>query len=148
MAKRGYQFERETASLAGENGKRMPRSGGYGTEGFIGMVGDVHFKFPWMNKRVISIECKHGYSDKGQERKSMRIERAWFDKHMKQTKMADFLPAWAMKFKATHENGMSKFVMIPFSTMKEIIKEMDNVYSELQEFRNEQAKHRKETSTR
>jgi len=142
MTKRGYQFERETAALGGEHGKRMPRSGGYGTEGFVGMVGDVQFKFPWLNKRVISIECKHGYSDKGQERKSMRIDRVWFEKHLKQTKMADLLPAWAMKFKGTKENGMSKFIMIPFSTMKEIIKEMENVYSELQEFRNEQKKNK------
>lgn len=146
MTKRGYQFERETAALAGEHGKRIPRSGGYGTEGFVGMVGDVQFKFPWMRKKVISIECKHGYSDAGQQRKSMRIERAWFDKHMNQTKMADFLPAWAMKFKATSENGMSKFVLIPFSTMKEIINEMDNVYSELQELKDEQTKHRKARS--
>lgn len=143
MTKRGYQFERETAALAGEHGKRIPRSGGYGTEGFVGMVGDVHFKFPWMRKKTISIECKHGYSDAGQQRKSMRIERAWFDKHINQTKMADFLPAWAMKFKATSENGISKFILIPFSTMKEIIYEMENVYSELQELKDEQAKHRK-----
>lgn len=142
MTKRGYQFERETAALGGQYGKRIPRSGGYGTEGFVGMVGDVQFKFPWLDKRVISIECKHGYSDKGQERKSMRIDRAWFEKHMKQSKMAGFLPVWAMKFKSTQENGMSKFLMIPFSTMKEIIKEMENVYSELEELRNEQKKHK------
>lgn len=147
MAKRGYAFERETAALGGEYGKRVPRSGGYGTEGYLGMVGDVLFKFPWMNRRVISIECKHGYSDKGQERKSMRIDRAWFDKHMKQAKMAEFLPAWAMKFKATSENGMSKFVLIPFSTMEEIIKQMDNTYLELQELRNEQEKRGKKKSS-
>jgi len=148
MTKRGYQFERETAALAGEHGKRMPRSGGYGTEGFVTMCGDVQFKFPWMSGKVISIECKHGYSDKGQERKSMRIDRAWFEKHMKQSKMGDFLPAWAMKFRSTHENGMSKFVMVPFSTMKEIINEMENVYSELQELRDEQKKRKKATSNR
>ena len=134
MSKRkGYKFEKETEALAGKHGQRVPMSGALGSSiGIPKLCGDVIWEFPWMNKEVITIECKHGYDDKP-DQKTFRIYREWFDKHMKQAKSADLLPIWAMKFKSTSENGMSKFVLIPFSTMQEIIKQMDNTYAELQE---------------
>lgn len=135
--KKGREFEKETSRL-GLYGRRIARSGAYGTtDGYPQMVGDVQYRFPWMDGEVIAIECKHGYSEKGQERKSMRIERAWFDKHEKQTRALDLLPAWAMKFKFTTENGMSKFFIIPFSTARVIMKHMEDVYLELEELRQE-----------
>jgi len=145
MGKRkGYAFEKETEALGGEYGKRLYKSGAVGTiTGHAVLVGDVQWNFPWM-RDIISIECKHGYGTSSKEnQKYMTIHREWFDKHIAQTKAADLLPAWAMKFKFTAENGMSKFVVIPFSTMKEIIRQMENVYLELQELKNEQAKSKK-----
>jgi hypothetical protein len=137
--RKGYPFEKETEALAGKYGKRCYKSGGVGSvTGIAALVGDVIWKFPWLRDRI-TVECKHGYDDKP-DQKTFRIYREWFDKHMKQAKAADLLPIWAMKFKGTSENGMSKFVLIPFSTMGEIIKQMDNVYQELQELKNEQTK--------
>lgn len=140
--RKGYPFEKETEALAGEYGKRCYKSGSIGsTEGISVLVGDVQWKFPWF-RDVISVECKHGYDDKP-DQKTFRIYREWFDKHLKQAKAAGLLPMWAMKFKGTSENGMSKFVLIPFSTMQEMIKQMDDVYQELQELKDEQKKHNK-----
>jgi len=140
--RKGYKFEKETEALAGKHGKRCYKSGGVGSvTGIPALTGDVIWKFPWMNKEVITIECKHGYGDDSKaDQKSFRIYREWFDKHMKQAKAADLLPVWAMKFKGVQSNGMSQFVVIPFSTMKEIIRQMDITYSELEELRNEQKK--------
>lgn len=136
-SKKGKVFERETAALAGDYGRRIERSGAIGTGSGIGqLAGDVRWMFPWFDEEI-HLECKHGYSDKGQERKSMRIDREWFDKHLAQSKAFGFYPAWAMKFKFTSENGMSKFVVIPFSTMKRLIEEMKNVYLQLEELREE-----------
>ncbi len=97
---KGKQFERETAALAGQSsdgtkiyGRRVYRSGGIGTElGIAALSGDARWTLPWLNSEV-HLECKHGYSDKGQERKSMRIERTWFDKLFRDAKQFDFLPA-------------------------------------------------------
>lgn len=141
MAKRkGYQFERETAALGREYGRRVERSGAIGTSsGVPGMIGDVQWRFPWMGREIISIECKHGYDDDSKH-KSFRIYREWFDKHQSQTKAGDVLPAYAMKFKGTQENGVASFVLIPFATMKEIIRQMENVYQELKEFKDERAR--------
>ncbi|MFA7101454.1 MAG: hypothetical protein WC196_07005 [Bacilli bacterium] len=144
--KKGKAFERETAAIAGKYGKVIPKSGAYGTtDGIPQMAGDVRWMLPWFDSEI-HLECKHGYSDKGQERKSMRIERQWFDKHLKQAKALNFHPAFAFKFKFTHENGMSKFVCFPFSTMEKLITQMENMYLELEELRNEQKKRAKKTA--
>jgi len=145
MAKRkGDEFERETTVLAGKNtsgipyGKKTPKSGAYGTVmGVQVMAGDTQWRFPWLND-IISIECKHGYqADYKADQKSMTIKKEWFDKHLEQCKSMDLLPAWSMKFKFTTENGMSKFLVIPFKTARSIIDQMDNLYIEMEELREE-----------
>lgn len=138
---KGKEFERETAALAGRFGKRIPRSGAIGTiEGIPRLAGDARWDFPWMNK-FIAIECKHGYGTKGSDKsKSMNIKREWFDKHLKDAKRFDFYPAFAMKLKFTAENGLSKFMLIPFPVMERMIKEMSDLYLENCELRDEAKK--------
>lgn len=128
VVKKGKVFERETAALAGvsskgiPHGQRIPSSGAIGTTyGVPQLAGDARwFVKDWLGSDI-HIECKHGYSDKGQERKSMRIEREWFDKHMTQAKAFDFYPAFAFKFKFTQQNGMSKMILFPFPVMERIL---------------------------
>ena len=135
--KKGKVFERETAALAGEYGKRIERSGAIGTtEGISQMAGDVRWRLPWLDSEI-HLECKHGYSDKGQERKSMRLDRAWFDKHMEQAKALDFYPAFAFKFKFTQQNGMSKMVVIPFPVMERVLSTVNNMHKEIEELQRE-----------
>lgn len=135
--KKGKDFERETAALAGDRGQRIPSSGAIGTVwGVPQLAGDVRWKLLWLDSEI-HIECKHGYSDKGQERKSMRIEREWFDKHMAQAKALDFYPVFAFKFKFTQQNGMSKMVVIPFPVMERVLSAANNLYEELEETKRE-----------
>lgn len=132
---KGQEFEEETASLAGKRGRRIPRSGGYGTvTGIAKLSGDARWDLPWLSSSI-NLECKHGYSGEPGTGKSMTIKREWFDKHLAQAKAGGFIPMFAMKFKFTTEDGMSKFILIPFSAMKKIIKQMDDTYLELEELR-------------
>ena len=134
-AQKGKAFERETAALAGERGKRIARSGGYGTElGIPQMVGDAQWRLPWFNQMIV-LECKHGYSPKGGKGKSMTLKREWFEKHLAAAKVHGFYPAFGMKFKFTTEDGISKYILIPFSTMKKLIKENEDMWLELEELR-------------
>jgi len=135
--KKGKEFERETAALAGKRGKRIPMSGSIGTvHGIDKLAGDAIWKLPWLNSNI-NIESKHGYGDKNKEVKSIRVQREWFEKHLGQAKALNFYPAFAMKFKFTHEDGLSKFILIPFPTMKQILEEMENLWLELEELRAE-----------
>ena len=141
--RKGYHFEKETEALAGKYGRRVPMSGAVGA-GIPQLSGDVIWNFPWMGNEVITVECKHGYGDESKaEQKSFRIHREWFDRHNKVAKSADLLPVWAMKFKGVQENGMSKFVLIPFPVMERILKHMENIHLELEEVKSEQAKRNK-----
>jgi len=134
---KGKVFERETAALAGEYGKRIERSGAIGTvEGISQMAGDVRWRVPWLDSEI-HVECKHGYSDKGQERKSMRLEREWFTKHMTQAKALDFYPVFAFKFKFTQQNGMSKMIVIPFPVMERVLSTVNNMHKEIEELQRE-----------
>lgn len=140
---KGKAFERETAALAGASskgvsyGKRIAKSGAYGTmDGIPQMAGDARWMLPWLDSEI-HIECKHGYSDKGQERKSMRLEREWFDKHMTQAKALDFYPAWAFKFKFTQQDGMSKMIVIPFPVIERVLSVVNNMHEEMEEMRRE-----------
>ena len=138
--KKGKVFERETAALAGEHGQRIPSSGAIGTTwGVSQLAGDVRWKLPWLDSEI-HLECKHGYSDKGQERKSMRIEREWFDKHMAQAEALDFYPAFAFKFKFTQQNGMSKMILIPFPVMERVLSTVNNMHEEIEELKRELVK--------
>lgn len=135
--KKGKVFESETAALAGKHGKRVPKSGAYGTvEGIPQLAGDARWKLPWLDSEI-HVECKHGYSDKGQERKSMRLEREWFDKHMAQAKALDFYPVFAFKFKFTQQNGMSKMVVIPFPVMGKVLSTVNNMHERIEELERE-----------
>ncbi len=134
--KKGIEFERETAALAGEYGKRIPKSGAYGTtEAIDKLAGDARWDIPWSSKSI-HLECKHGYSRPGQQAKSMTLYREWFDKLGEQAKRLNFFPAWAMKLKFTSE----KYVLIPFPVMEKMLKDMTDVWKELEELRAEQAK--------
>ena len=148
--RKGKQFERETAALAdegsGKYGKRVYKSGAIGTtDGIDKLVGDARWVFPWLDGDIISIECKHGYGD-DQKGKSFRIQREWFDKHLEQCKAANTHPMFAMKFKFTAENGLSKFMLIPFPVMQWLIKNMENMHLELEELRHEQKKRKQGNS--
>jgi hypothetical protein len=146
--KKGKAFEKETAEVAGKYGKRIPSSGAFGTTmGERALAGDVKWVFPWSmgGGKEVHIECKHGYDRSKKEQKSMTIYREWFDKHLTQAKALDFVPMFAFKFKFTQQNGMSKFVLIPFPVMEKLIKDMENMYLELEELRNEQAKRKATT---
>jgi hypothetical protein len=158
MTKKGQDFERDTAALAGEcvvckgtgtlgkercpsckgrkrYGRRIPRSGAYGTmDGFPQLTGDASWDFPWLTKPIV-IECKHGYPAKNQKGKSMILQREWFDKHLESAKNMELLPAFAMKFKFTAEDGISKFIVIPFPVMEKMLKEINNLYLEVKEYR-------------
>ena len=153
--KKGKDFERETAALALERGRRIPYSGMLGTiKGQPDNAGDVRWDLPWFNHgKGVQIECKHGYDgdkkgtscplcdkklDKPIENtKSMTIYREWFDKHMGQGDALGFYPIFAMKFKLAKD---SKFIVIPFKTMAKMLKDMEDVWLELEELRNEQKK--------
>jgi len=144
--RKGKVFESETAALAGVSpkgvpyGKRVAKSGALGTtDGIPQLAGDARWMLPWLDSEI-HLECKHGYSDKGQERKSMRIEREWFDKHMKQAKALDFYPAFAFKFKFTTQNGMSKMILIPFPVMERILSIVNNMHIELEDLKRELVK--------
>ncbi len=154
--RRGKAFERETAALAGKRGKRVPLSGALGTTaGISSLAGDVTWNLPWFNHgRGLQIECKHGYEgakgtncalcgkklDKPIENTaSMTIYRKWFDKHMEQGEDLGFYPIFAMKFKLARD---SKFILIPFTTMEKMLKEMEDVWLELEEFRDNEKKSR------
>lgn len=138
--KKGKVFERETAALAGDYGQRIPSSGAIGTTwGVSQLAGDVRWKLPWLDSEI-HVECKHGYSDKGQERKSMRIEREWFDKHMTQAEAMDFYPVFAFKFKFTQQNGMSKMIVIPFPVMERVLGTVNNMHKEIEELKRELVK--------
>jgi len=156
--KKGKEFERETADLAGicnkcggsgkigkdfcpncrgkgKFGKRILMSGYVGTvEGWDRMAGDAQWRFPWLSKPVV-LECKHGYAAKNQQAKSMVLQREWFEKHLQMAKNFELYPAFAMKFKFTKEDGISKFILIPFPIMEKILTEMENLYLEVQEYR-------------
>ncbi len=145
--RKGKKFEGETAALAGKYGKRVPHSGAIGTITGIGrLAGDAVWLLPWLDDNIIALECKHGYSDKGEERKSLRLKRDWFDKHLAQAQAMNFYPAFAMKFKFTAENGISKFVLIPFPVMEKILKHMDDTYLELEELKKDYKKLQGENS--
>ncbi len=136
-SRRGYQFELETAAIAGKRGRRVPKSGSYGTtNGISKLAGDAIFELPW-HSRTINVECKHGYSREGQKAKSMTLKKEWFDKHFAQSKEMDFYPMFAMKLKFTSENGLSKFFLVPFPVMKRLLEEQENMYQELLELKNE-----------
>jgi len=158
MPLKGKDFERETAALAGlcsicggsgrlkngfckncrgkgKYGKRIPMSGSVGTmAGEPRLAGDARWDFPWLTKPIV-LECKHGYAAKNKQAKSMVLQREWFDKHLDISKNLELYPAFAMKFKFTKEDGVSKFILIPFPTMEKILKEMENIYLEVQEYR-------------
>ena len=146
---KGKAFEKETAEVAGKYGTRVPSSGAFGTTmGVKELAGDAKWKFPWSmgGGKEIHVECKHGYDRSKKEQKSMTIYREWFEKHLNQAKALDFVPMFAMKFKFTQQNGLSKFILIPFPIMEKLIKDMENMYLEIEELKNEQAK-RKETES-
>ena len=146
--KKGKEFEKETAALAGKYGKRIPSSGAFGTTmGEKALAGDAKWVFPFNmgGGNEVHVECKHGYDRSKKEQKSMTIYREWFEKHLNQSKAMDFVPMFAMKFKFTQQNGLSKFVLIPFPVMEKLIQDMENMYLEIEELKNEQAK-RKETN--
>lgn len=135
-------FERETAALAGKDGygkgygRRVALSGSIGTtEGMPKFVGDAQWDWPWMDK-IISIECKYGYADKA-EAKSIRLQKKWFDKHYEQCKAHNLLPMFTMKIKLARQNGLSKFALIPFPVMQELVETMHNMYLELEELKRE-----------
>lgn len=152
MTRKGKDFERETAALAGKRGRRVPYSGVLGTiSGQADNAADVRWDLPWFNHgRGVQVECKHGYEDtkKGtscpycdrkldkpiENVKSMTIYREWFDKHMAQGKDLGFYPLFAMKFKFAKD---SKFVIIPFETMGKMLKDMEDLYLELEELKEE-----------
>ncbi len=131
--KKGKEFEKETAAVAGKYGERIPRSGAIGTMyGISRLSGDAIWKLPWFEKWLVG-ECKHGYSRKNENAKSMTIKREWFEKHMTQAKALDFYPFFSMKFKFTSENGMSKYILISHGTMTHLIKEMNDLWEKYQE---------------
>jgi len=140
-SRKGYQFELKTASLAGKRGKRIPRSGAIGTtEGIGKLCGDARWDLPWLQKTV-AIECKHGYSKEGERAKSMTIQKEWFDKHLEQSERGNFYPVFAMKLKfAAGKDGLTEYMLIPFPVMQTILKEMENLYLEVEELRDEQKK--------
>lgn len=127
-------------------------SGALGTSyGSKDLAGDVEWKFPWDmgGGKSIHIECKHGYDKaKKEDRKSMTIYREWFEKHLTQAKALDFVPMFAFKFKFTHENGLSKFILIPFPIMEKVIHDMENMYLELEELRKENGQLRKKSTAK
>jgi hypothetical protein len=159
----GKEFERECAALAGvcslctgtgkygkdrcpvckgrgKYGRRNYKSGGAGTvTGIPELTGDAIWFLPYLSKPIV-IEAKHGYGDKNKKVKSIRIQKEWFDKHLETSKNMELYPAFAMKFKFTSANGMSKFILIPFPTMEKILKDMENLYLEVHELKNEQKK--------
>jgi hypothetical protein len=137
--RKGKEFERETAALAGKYGKRVPLSGAIGTTWGSQLAGDAIWKFPWLSKSI-NLESKHGYGGKKKEQKSMTIYREWFTKHINQARALGFYPAWAMKFKFTMEDGLSKFVLIPFPVVREIMNEIENLWLEKEELLREQEK--------
>jgi hypothetical protein len=135
--KKGREFEKETAELAGKYGRRIMKSGAVGTMfGIDRLSGDVHWNLPWFSK-VLAGECKHGYGKPNEkaDAKSMTIKKEWFEKHMTQARALGLYPFFSMKFKFTQENGMSKFILIPHSTMKQLLNEMECMWQELQELR-------------
>ena len=142
VKRKGKAFERETAAVAGKYGKRIPMSGALGTSfGSKDLAGDVEWKFPWDmgGGKEIHVECKHGYDrTKREDQKSMTIYREWFEKHLTQAKALDFVPMFAMKFKFTQQDGLSKFILVPFPIMEKLIKDMENMYLEIEELRSEQ----------
>jgi len=141
--KKGKQFERETAAIAGKYGMVIPMSGAIGTvTGISDLAGDVRWKFPWFNSNI-NVECKHGYDRSKTDQKTMTVYRNWFDKHLKQAKLLNFYPVFAFKFKFTQQNGMSKFVLIPFPIMEKLIHQTENVYLEMLELREENEKLKK-----
>jgi len=101
------------------------------------LCGDARWDLPWMMK-PIAIECKHGYSRPGERAKSMTLKREWFDKHLEQAKTGNYYPAFAMKLKFSTKDGLSDFMLIPFPVMECILKEMEHLYEEVEELRNEQ----------
>jgi len=141
--RKGKAFEKETAELAGKYGKRVRGSGAIGTvDGYRAYVGDAKWYFPFRfgGGNHIHIECKHGYDRSKKEQKSMTIYREWFEKHLAQAKAFDFVPMFAMKFKFTQQNGLSKFMLIPFPVMEQLIKDVENLYLENEELKEELAK--------
>lgn len=133
---KGKQFERECAAIAGERGKRISRSGAIGTmEGIPQMAGDFRWNLPWLSKPIVG-EAKHGYGGS----KSISVKREWFTKIVEQSKSLGFFPVLALKFKFSVSNGTSSCVCIPKDTMEVILKEMEDMYLELCELKNEQAK--------
>jgi hypothetical protein len=157
MGRKGKEFERETEALAGKRGRRVAYSGMFGTtKGQADNAGDVRWDMPWFNHgKGVQVECKHGYDDtkKGvmcptcgrkldkpiENQKSMTIYREWFDKHMGQGADLGFYPIFAMKFKFAKD---SKFIVIPFGTMSKMLKDMEDMWLELEELRDEQKKRR------
>lgn len=128
--RKGYEFELETAELAGRYGQRVPRSGAYGTtSGIAQLAGDCRWKIPWLSKELVG-ECKHGYSRPDAKAKSMTLKREWFDKHYEQSELMNFFPFWAMKLKFTSE----RYILLPFPVMKKFLEEADELYKEFKEY--------------
>lgn len=139
---KGKQFEKDCAALAGKRGKRVPRSGAIGTvEGIPRLAGDFRWDLPWLKKMVIG-EAKHGYGGS----KSISVKKEWFSKIYDQGKNLGFYPVLALKFKFSVHNGMTSCVCIPTDIMETMINDMENIWLELCELRNEQEKQRKRKS--
>ena len=71
----------------------------------------------------------------------MTIYREWFDKHMQQGSNLGFYPVFAMKFKFAKD---SKFIVIPFDTMAKMLKDMEDLWLEVEELREESKKIRRD----
>lgn len=142
---KGREFEKECAAIAGNRGKRIPRSGAIGTMiGIQALAGDFRWDLPWLKKKVIG-EAKHGYGGS----KSITVQRDWFAKIVKQSRSLDFYPVLALKFKFAVSNGTTSCVCIPSDTMEKIIQDMENLWlekkeveQELQKLKNEYKKSR------
>jgi hypothetical protein len=142
VGNKGKAFEREAAALT-KYGKRVILSGAVGTtQGVKDLTGDAQYKLPWLRK-TIAVECKHGYAD-NKEKKSIRIQQEWFDKHYSQCKNMKLLPIWAMKIKFSYDHSkLNKFFIVPFDVAKEIIDNEENMYIELEELRKYKKEHEK-----
>jgi hypothetical protein len=119
-------------------------SGAIGTiTGVSALCGDASWDLPWLSKSI-RLETKHGYGDPKKEVKSIRIQKEWFDKLIEQSEHGNFHPMFAMKFKFTRSDDiMSKFIMIPFPVMSKVLKDMENLWLELEELREYKDEHEK-----
>jgi len=127
--KKGIQFERDCAKELGlgKYGKRVPLSGSI--KDVAQLAGDFYLTFPWLDRAIIG-EAKHGYT---RAEKSMTLQRDWFEKVAGLAQVHRTYHCVAFKFKNTN----MKYVAFSFEDFQRIMKEMENMYTELEELRDE-----------